>query len=151
MLLGDLQVDLGVAVGGVEPARLLPLVALQHEVEGQPGGTGLVLLLVLVLALETEARDGGRDLHLALVTRLIPDHRVAVGVACTVALQGAHTRAEEQESQIVSQQNLVSGSESVVVSQRNRVSGSESVEESQRKRVSGSESVEVSQCHQSVS
>lgn len=101
VLLSDLQVDLGVTIGGVEPARLLPLVALQHEVEGQPGGTALVLLLVRVL--EAESCDCGRDLHLALVTRLIPDHRVAVCVACPVALQGRQTHAEDQESQTVSQ------------------------------------------------
>lgn len=85
VLLADLQADLGVAVGGVEPARLLPLVALQQEVEGLPRGSALVLVRVL----EAEASDGGWDLHLTLVSRLLPDHRVAVSVACPVTLQGA--------------------------------------------------------------
>lgn len=79
-LLSTLHVDLGVAVGGVEPARLLPLLSLLQELEGQPRGAVPVLL-------EHEGSDSGRDLYLALVPWLLPDDGMPVGITRSVALQ----------------------------------------------------------------
>lgn len=85
-LLSTLHVDLGVAVRGVEPACLLPLLPLLQELEGQPRGTFPILL-------EHKGSDGGGDLHLALVPWLLPDDGMPVGVTCPVALQQEATIA----------------------------------------------------------
>lgn len=90
-LLPGLHADLGVAVGRVEPARLLPLLPLLQELEGQPRGAAVHVLG------EHEARDGGGDLHVALVPRLFPHDGVSVGVARPVALRrgtGSHSSAD---------------------------------------------------------
>lgn len=86
-LIPGLHADLGVAVGRVEPARLLPLLPLLQELERQPRGTAVVILV------EREGRDGGRDLHVALVPRLLPNDGVPVGIARPVALHG-HTQEQ---------------------------------------------------------
>lgn len=91
-LLPGLHADLGVAVGRVEPARLLPLLPLLQELEGQPRGAHVHVLG------EHEARDGGGDLHVALVPRLFPHDGVSVGVTRPVTLrrgnQIAHSSAD---------------------------------------------------------
>lgn len=80
-LLSALHANLGVAVGRVEPARLLPLLSLLQELEGQPCGTSVHVLC------EHICRDCGGDLHVALVPWLFSHNRVPVGVTCPVALQ----------------------------------------------------------------
>src|SRR4029434_11307488 len=65
------DVDLHVAVGRVEPAGLLSLLPLLEQLAGQPRRR--------VLLLERERRHRGRDLHRALVPRLVPHGGVAVG------------------------------------------------------------------------
>lgn len=78
-LISALHADLGVAVGRVEPACLLSLLPLLQELEGQPSGIAILF--------ECKRRDGGRDLHLALVSGLLPDDGVSVGVAGPVTLK----------------------------------------------------------------
>lgn len=78
-LVSALHADLGVAVGRVEPARLLSLLPLLQELEGQSRG--------VVVLFECERRDGGGDLHFALVPRLVPYNGVSVGVAGPVPLR----------------------------------------------------------------
>lgn len=80
-VLPTVHVDLGVAVGRVEPARLLPLLPLLQELQGQPGGSAVHVLR------EHERRDRGGDFHIALVSRLFSHNRLPVGVACPVTLQ----------------------------------------------------------------
>lgn len=80
-LLSALHADLGVAVGRVEPARLLPLLSLLQELEWQPCGHTVSILL------ECKCRDSGRNLHVALVPWLLADNGVPVGVTRPVALQ----------------------------------------------------------------
>lgn len=86
-LVSTLHADLGVAVGRVEPARLLPLLPLLQELEGQSCGDAVSILL------KHERRDSGRDLHVALVPRLVPDDGVPVGVTRPVALHEEKTSA----------------------------------------------------------
>lgn len=80
-VLSAVHVDLGVAVGGVEPARLLPLLPLLQELQGQPRGSAVHVLR------EHERRDRGGDFHIALVSWLISHNGLPVGVACPVTLQ----------------------------------------------------------------
>lgn len=80
-VLSAVHVDLGVAVGRVEPARLLPLLPLLQELQGQPRGS-----TVRVLG-EHERRDRGGDFHVALVPWLLSHDRLPVGVARPVTLQ----------------------------------------------------------------
>lgn len=78
-LLSTLHADLGVAVGRVEPASLLPLLSLLQELEGQSRG--------LAVLLEHKCCDCSRDLHVALVPRFLSYDGVSVGVTCPVALR----------------------------------------------------------------
>lgn len=76
-----LNADFGVAVGRVEPARLLPLLPLLQELQGQPRGSALHVLG------EHERRDGGGDFHIALVSWLFSHNGLPVGVTRPVTLQ----------------------------------------------------------------
>lgn len=80
-LLSALHANLGVAVGRVEPACLLPLLPLLEELEGQPCGPSVGVLR------EHKRCDRGGDLHLVLVPRLLPHDWVPVGVTRPIALQ----------------------------------------------------------------
>lgn len=80
-VLSALHADLGVAVGRVEPARLLPLLPLLQELQGQPRGGAVHVLR------EHERRDGGGDFHIALVPWLFSHDRLPVGVTRPVTLR----------------------------------------------------------------
>lgn len=80
-VLSALHADLGVAVGRVEPARLLPLLPLLLELQGQPRGGAVHVVR------EHERRDGGGDFHVALVPGLFPHDWLPVGVTRPVTLQ----------------------------------------------------------------
>lgn len=80
-VLSALHADLGVAVGRVEPARLLPLLPLLQELQGEPRGSAVHVIR------EHERRDGGGDFHVALVPWLFPHNRLPVGVTRPVTLQ----------------------------------------------------------------
>lgn len=77
---GLLLADFLVGVGGVEPSSPLLLLALGKRVLPQSRVNSVIIKLV-------ESCGGCGNLHLPPRPRSLQQHREAVGVACTVALQ----------------------------------------------------------------